>query len=129
MCKQNLDDKNSVEIHFDILDELRHFSTKFRQNVEFDEMSSRRSRFRRNVMDPITRNQSSEIEKIRVSRAEVDVYPLDGTFKHIAEWGKSKRRVVIRMCQPMEIWFFKPFCSNGLYLIQIDKIKIELFIV
>ena len=33
------------------------------------------------------------------------------------------------MCQHMEVWFFNPLCSNGLYLIQIDKIKMELFIV
>ena len=49
--------------------------------------------------------------------------------QHIAEWGKSKRRVVIHMCQHLEVWFFNPLCSNGLYLIQTDEIKIKLFIV
>ena len=47
----------------------------------------------------------------------------------MAEWGKSKRRVVIRMCQHMEVWFFNSLCSNGLDLIQIDKIKMEFFII
>ena len=79
-----------------------------------DEMSFRRNRFRRNVMYPITRNLSSEKEKIKFSRVEVDVYPRGGTFKHITEWGKSKRRVVIRLYQHMEVWFSNHLCSNGL---------------
>ena len=29
----------------------------------------------------------------------------------------------------MEVWFFNPLFSNGLYLIHIDKIKMEFFIV
>ena len=65
-------------------------------------------------MDPITRNLSSEMEKIRFPRFKVDVCPRKDTFKHIAEWGKSKRRVVIRMCQHMEVWLLNPLCSNGL---------------
>ena len=65
-------------------------------------------------MAPITRKLSSEKEKIRFSRVEVDVQPLGGTFKHVAERGKSKRRVVIRICQHMEVWFFNRLCSNGL---------------
>ena len=103
---------------------FRHFSTKLRQNVVFDEMSFRRNRFRRNVMDPITKNLSSEMEK-----SDFLALRSGGTLKHIAEWGKSKRRVVIRMCQHIEVWFFNPLCSNGLYLIQTDRIKMELFIV
>ena len=75
--------------------------------------------FRRNVIDPITRNLFSEMEKIKFSRVEVDVYPRGGTFKHIAEWGKSKQRVVIRSTLYVLID----------YLIQIDIIKMEWFIV
>ena len=52
--------------------------------------------------------------KTRFPHVEVNVYPRGGTFKHIAEWGKSKRRVVLRMCQHMEVWFFNPLCYNGL---------------
>ena len=77
MCKQNLEDK------------FRHF----RRNLDkmsysakclLDEISFRRNRFRRNAIDPITRNLFSEMEKSG-SRVEVDVYPRGGTFKHIAE--------------------------------------------
>ena len=62
--------------------------------------------------------------EIQVSRVEIDVYPHGGTLKHIAECGKSKRRVVIRMCQHMEVLFFNPLCSNGL-----SHTEMELFIV
>ena len=80
-----------------------------------DEMSFRRNMFRLNAMDPITSNLSSEMEKSGfLASLEVDVCPRKNTFKHIAEWGKSKQRVVIRMCQHMEVWFFNPLCSNGL---------------
>ena len=63
MYKQNLDEKKINEKHSDIFDEFGHVLTKFRQNVVFDEMSFRRNRFRRTVVDPITRNLSSEMEK------------------------------------------------------------------
>ena len=42
-------------------------------------MSFRRNRFRRNAMDPITRNLSSEMEKSGFL-AEVDVYSRGGTL-------------------------------------------------
>ena len=63
--------------------------------------------------DPINEKPVFRNGKVRFSRVEVDVYPRGGTCKHIAECGKSKRRVVIRICQHMEDWFFKPLWSNG----------------
>ena len=58
-------------------------------------------------------------KKIRFPRVEVDVYPRGGTFKHTAEWGKSKLIIVIRMCQHMEVWFLYVIID---YPIQIDII-------
>ena len=84
-------------------------------------MFFRLNRFKRNGMDSITRNLSSEMVKSGFL-ASRSMY----TLKHIAEWGKSKRRAVIPMCQHMEVWFINPLYSNGLYLIQIVKIKMEL---
>ena len=44
--------------------------------------------------DPINEKPVFRNGKLRFSRVEVDVYSRGGTCKHIAECGKSKRRVV-----------------------------------
>ena len=90
MCKQNLDEKNPDEYIQTFLDEFRHFSTKFWQNVVFDEMSFRGDRFRRNVMDPITRNLSSEKEKSGFL-ASRSMYTLLEVLLNILQNGEKQR--------------------------------------
>ena len=88
-----------------------------------DEMSFRRNRFRRNVMDPITRNLSSD-----VSRVEVDVYPRVGSFKHIAEAESSNAYVSAHESLVLQPFMFQWIISYRFLFILFDKIKMELFI-
>ena len=59
----------------------------------------------------------------KFSRVEVDVYPCGGSLNIL-----QKQRVVMRMCHYMEVLFFNPLFPMD-YLIQIDKNKMESFIV
>ena len=70
---------------------------------------------RSNHEKPVFRNG-----KFRFFRVEADVYPRGVTFKHTAEWVKSKRRVVIRS---VSTWKFGSLTVYVLmyFLIQIDK--------
>ena len=75
-------------------------------------MFFRRNRFSQNVMDPITRNLSSEMKNSGFL-ASRPLYTLVEVLLNILQNGENQREV-IRMCKHMEVWFFNPLCSNGL---------------
>ena len=58
-----------------------------------DEMSFRRNMFRRNAMDPITSNQSSEMEKNQVSSRHLrSMYALVKILLNILQNGENQSR-------------------------------------
>ena len=100
MCKQNLTNLDTFRRNLDKMS----YSTKCPlDEIGLDEM-------------PWIPSRETCLQKCknRFSRVMVDVYPLGGTFKHIAEWGKSKTRVIIRKGQHMEVWFFYLLSYNWL---------------